>query len=277
MTTIGTFSEAQHEQFMEEGFLRLGKVLTVDAFRALQRRMDDIMLGSVSYENMRFQFFDSCSGKVRRTVGNESNFLDFRRIDDLEQDPVFLAYIQHPLYRQITRRYIGAEVSVFRSMFMNKPAGHGSAEQGTDLVWHQDVGEGWGIDTNPFVTVWIALDDATVANGCMQIVPGSHKHGVINKGHFPSAEEQTRFIAPGDISDLEADSGEAILLHNLLLHRSGVNPSPARRRAFSVTYMDAATRTLDSGMDFPIVFGSNALEPETVPGKAVDRIGKFYG
>ena len=277
MTTIGTFGESQHEQFMEEGFLRLGKVLTVDAFRALQRRMDDIMLGYVTYENMRFQFFDSSIGKLRRTMNNESNFLDFRRIDDLEQDPVFLPYIQHPLYRQITRRYIGAEVSVFRSMFMNKPAGHSSAEQGTDLGWHQDVGEGWGIDTNPFVTVWIALDDATVANGCMQIVPGSHKHGVINKRHFPSEEEQTRFIAPGDISDLEADSGEAILLHNLLLHRSGVNPSPARRRAFSVTYMDAATRTLDSGMDFPVVFGTNALEPETVPGKAVDRIGKFYG
>jgi len=45
-------------------------------------------------------------------------------------------------------------------MFMNKPAIKG---------WHQDVGAGWGISTNPTITVWTALDDATVQTGCMQI------------------------------------------------------------------------------------------------------------
>ena len=275
--TSPTFSDAQHEQFMEQGFLRLGAVLEPDPFRALQQRMDDIMLGRVEYENMRFQFHDSSTGELLRTRGNTLRTLDYRRIDDLEQDPVFLAYIQCPLFRQITRRYIGEEVSVFRSMFMNKPAGHGTVEHGTDIRWHQDVGSGWGIDTDPFVTAWIAMDDATVANGCMQIVPGSHRHGIINDKHFPSAEEQARYIPQEDIADLEADAGEVILLHNLMLHRSGVNPSQQRRRAFSVTYMDAATRTLDSGMSFPLIFGANALDPETVPGKEADKIEVFYG
>ena len=271
------FSDAQHQEFTEEGILRLGKVLRPEEFCRLQERMDDIMLGQVRYENMRFQFYDSGIGGLRRTVGNECNFLDFRRIDDLEQDPVFLSYIQHPLYREITRRYIGEDVSVFRSMFMNKPAGHGAAEQGTDLLWHQDLGVGWGIDCNPFVTLWIALDDATVTNGCMQIVRGSHKHGVINPRHFPTEEEQERYIADEDVGDLEAEAGEVILLNNMLLHRSGVNPSPDRRRAFSVTYMDAATRTLDTGMTFPVVFGDGALDPEAVPGKEGGRIEVFYG
>lgn len=271
------FTEAQHREFMKEGFLRLGKVVRPDEFRRLQARMDDIMTGRVRYDNMRFQFYDSSIGGLRRTVGNECNFLDFRRIDDLEQDPVFLSYIQHPLYREISRRYIGEDVSVFRSMFMNKPAGHGTTEQGTDLQWHQDVGEGWGIDCDPFVTVWIALDDAAVANGCMQIVRGSHKNGVVNKRHFPTAEEQALHIHNEDILDLEAAAGEAILLHNLLLHRSGVNPSPNRRRAFSVTYMDAQTRTLDTGMTFPVVFGEGELDPETVPGKELEKIEVFYG
>ena len=277
MTSRTSFSDAQHDRFMEQGFLRLGKVLPPDQFSALQRRMDDIMLGRIEYENMRFQFYDSSTGQLRRTRGNKRRSLSYRRIDDLEQDPVFLAYIQHPLYHQITRRYIGEEVSVFRSMFMNKPAGHGAVEHGTEISWHQDVGTGFGIDTDPFVTVWTALDDATVANGCMQIVPGSHKHGVINRNHFPSPEEQAQYIVQQEIVDLEAEAGEAILLHNLLLHRSGVNPSPERRRAFAVIYVDAATRTLDSGMGFPVVFGENALDPETVPGKAVDQIEVFYG
>ncbi len=272
MTSQTSFTDAQHEEFMERGFLRLGKVLPANEFQALQQRMDDIMLGRVEYENMRFQFHDSSTGELHRTRGNTERSLEYRRIDDLEQDPVFLAYMQHPLYRQITRRYIGEDVSVFRSMFMNKVTG-----AGTQINWHQDVGTGFGIDTNPFVTVWIALDDATVANACMQIVPGSHKHGIINDKHFPSPEEQAEYISEEDITDLEAEAGEAILLHNYLLHRSGVNLSEERRRAFAVIFVDAATRTLDSGMSFPVVFGENALDPETVPGKEADKIEVFYG
>jgi hypothetical protein len=41
--------------------------------------------------------------------------------------------------------------------------------------------------------------------------------------------------------------------------------------------MDAATRTLDTGQTFPVVFGENALDPETVEGKAVELVQKFYG
>jgi ectoine hydroxylase-related dioxygenase (phytanoyl-CoA dioxygenase family) len=198
--------------------------------------------------------------------------LSYRRIDDLEQDPLFLAYIQHPLFEQIARRYVGDQVSVFRSMFMNKPA---HWEQ--TLPWHQDVGEGWGIDTNPIATVWTALDDATKANGAMEIVPGSHRHGIINERHFLSEEEAARYAGTDVVESVETEAGEAVLLHNLLLHRSGTNPTSHRRRAFSVTYMTADTRARDTGMTFPVVFGQGALDPATVDGKAPELIQKFYG
>ena len=149
---------------------------------------------------------------MTRTVGNEEATLNYRRIDDLEQDPLFLAYMQHPLIRQITRRYIGEDVAVFRSMFMNKPA-----ERGTELVWHQDIGVGWKIDTNPTTTVWTALDAATVASGCMQIAPGSNNLGILNERHFTSEEDQAKYTQDKDVIDLEAEAGEAILLHNFLL------------------------------------------------------------
>ena len=42
-------------------------------------------------------------------------------------------------------------------MFMNKPA-----NKGTELPWHQDVGVGWGLTSNPTTTVWTALYEATV-------------------------------------------------------------------------------------------------------------------
>jgi hypothetical protein len=118
-------------------------MIAVDALAALQRRIDDIMLGRVRYEHMRLQLYEEDTGQLRRTMGNEVATLSYRRIDDLEQDPLFLAYIQSALFRHIARRYIGAEVAIFRSMFMNKPA-----EWHQTLPWHQDVGIGWGIDQN---------------------------------------------------------------------------------------------------------------------------------
>ena len=270
---LSSFEDQDHAQFVDQGYLRLGKLLSPDELVALQQRIDDIMLGHVRYENMRFQLDPrSPEAKMGRDLSHEVSTLAYRRIDDLEQDPLFLAYMQHDLIRQITRRYIGENVSVFRSMFMNKPA-----ERGTVLAWHQDVGAGWGIDTNPTTTVWTALDAATVASGCMQIAPGSNKLGILNENHFTTEEDQAKYARDEDVVELEAEAGEAILLHNFLLHRSGVNTTAAPRRAFSATYMDATTRSLRTGDTFPVLFGEGALDPATVAGKEAARIQVFHG
>jgi phytanoyl-CoA hydroxylase len=116
-----------------------------------------------------------------------------------------------------------------------------------------------GADRNPILTVWTALDDATVANGCMQIVPGSHKLGVLNPQHFVTEADQARYTQDKDVIDLEVAAGEAILLHNFMLHRSGVNRTAIPRRAFSVAYLEAATRDRTTGETFPQVFGAGAL------------------
>jgi ectoine hydroxylase-related dioxygenase (phytanoyl-CoA dioxygenase family) len=157
-------------------------------------------------------------------------------------------------------------------MFMNKPP-----EVSQPLPWHQDVGVGWGIDTNPIVTVWTAFDEATIATGCMQIVPSSNQYGIINKNHYLPEETQDHYAPVEKVIELEAEAGEAILLHNFLLHRSGTNSTTSPRRAFSVTYMDASTRTLDTGQSFPIIFGEMALAPATVNGKPAALVKKLYG
>ncbi|MEE2753042.1 MAG: phytanoyl-CoA dioxygenase family protein [Candidatus Latescibacterota bacterium] len=272
-TPFTSFGDQHHEQFMAEGYLRLGNLLTPNELAALQQRIDDIMLGTVRYENMRFQINpETPADKAVRTLGNQKSTLAYRRIDDLEQDPLFLSYIQHPLIRQIASRYIGENVSVFRAMFMNKPA-----ESGTVLPWHQDIGVGWGIDTNPIITVWMSLDKATVASGCMQIVPSSNNLGILNERHYTSEADQARHVRTKDVVDLETEAGEAVLLHNFLLHRSALNSTATPRRAFSVTYMDAATRSVKTGLTFPLVFGKNAPDPVSVPEKAAELMDVFHG
>jgi len=244
-------------RFAEDGYLRLGQVASSGHLQAMCDRIDEIMLGNVRYEGMPMQR-DTTTGEYgklpTRTFEESEGTLAYRRIDDLQLDPLFLGYMQHPVFREITEALIGPNVSIFRAMFMNKPAEHG-----THLPWHQDVGIGWGLDSNPEVTVWTALDAATIENGCMQVVPGSHKHGVINEMHFPSEADQARYARDEDCIHMEAAAGEAILLNNLLLHRSARNPTGKPRRAISIAYMDAATRAVKTGETFPVIFGEGAL------------------
>jgi ectoine hydroxylase-related dioxygenase (phytanoyl-CoA dioxygenase family) len=102
------------------------------------------------------------------------------------------------------------------------------------------------LDRDPLVTVWAALDPATRASGCVQIIPGSHRSGLINPAHhsgFLTEEQTARHCPPDKVVFLELAAGDVALLHNHLLHASDVNRSGTSRRAFSVCYMDARTVT----------------------------------
>ena len=106
--------------------------------------------------------------------------------------------------------------------------------------WHQDWFY-WGGATK--TSVWIALDDATIANGCLKVVPGSHTKvfdkQVVNDNTF------TNRIADADIEglevrSLEAKAGDAIFFHDLLVHSSHPNTAGADRWSLIATYRDAA-------------------------------------
>ena len=254
-------TDAQWAAYQRDGYLRLGAVLADADLRALQQRIDDIMLGraDVDYNRMLMQL-DSDSGKYEdagpQTKGHKGATLQYRKIQDLEWDPLFRAYLQRPLFRDICARVHGpdARVGCFRAMFMNKPAG-----KGTRLPWHQDR---WNnLDRDPEITIWTALDPATHENGCVEIIPGSH-HRLLNPDH-PSGfltPEQAAAHCRENVVPLELLPGEAVLLHNWLLHSSDTNRSDQSRRAFSVCYLDAATRdTQGQPVDCPIVFGAGAL------------------
>jgi len=141
-------------------------------------------------------------------------------------------------------------------MFMNKPAG-----KGTVLPWHQDGGRIWRLTGQPLLTLWLALDPATIANGCVQVVPGSHHLGLLSEhGHTITAAQQAAHCQPAQCDDLVLEPGELVLLHNLVLHASGTNASGQARRAFSVCLMDGAIRSTDADHPgFPKLFGSDAL------------------
>jgi len=239
---MSCLSAADWALFDVQGFLRIGQVADTATLEALRTRIDDIMLGkaNVDYRRMVMQL-DSTDG-VYESAGPQSHgfkgaTFGYRKIEQLEADPLFLAYMKLPVFEEVARRFYGnIAIAPFRAMFMNKPA-----RRGTFLPLHQDR---WrALDRDPLITVYTALDQATPANGCVEVIAGSH-HTVLNPAHangFLTAEMAAKFDDDPRRVQLTLEAGEVVLMHNWTIHGSGVNVTDSPRRAFSVCLMDAAT------------------------------------
>lgn len=227
-------------EFERDGYARLGVLASEAILAPLRARADDLMEGRVVHEGLFFQH-DSASGRYDDLTygeGYQGPSRNYRKIDKLEKDPLFLAWLRNPAFEAVARAVVGSEVYLLRAMMMTKPA-----EGGTPLPWHQDAGLFWGVTREPKLQLWTALDDAPVEAGCVEAFPGTHQRGLATKtGGVVPADIAARADAESHVVRLPARAGEVILIHNLVWHRSGVNTTPNPRRGFSVCFVDKETR-----------------------------------
>src|SRR5262249_7183093 len=140
------------------------------------QRVDDLMLGRVVHDGLFFQR-DADTGRYEDLTygkGYEGPSLAYRKIEKLERDSLFRAWIENPTFERVARAVLPGEIAIYRAMVMNRPA-----SGGTLLPWHQDAGLFWGIDRDPQLQLWTALDDAPEGGGCIEVLPGSHIGGLV--------------------------------------------------------------------------------------------------
>ncbi|XP_064640082.1 L-proline trans-4-hydroxylase-like [Lineus longissimus] len=133
---------------------------------------------------------------------------------------------------------LGGEVYHFHTKLVQKEAFTGGS-----FVWHQDYGYWYdnGVLVPDLGTVSIAIDRADTSNGCLKVLPRSHKAGRIH--HVVVAEQvgadpdRMKYLTERfDVVDVELDPGDALFFHCNLLHKSDQNNSPNRRWAMLFAY-----------------------------------------
>ena len=229
--------------FLELGHARLGRLVPEALLVEMRARIDAMMLGEVVHDGLFFQRDTDTGayGDLSYGKGWEGPSLRYRKLEKVELDPLFASYIRAPLFRALTRRLVGPEVSLYRATVFNKAAETG----GSDLPWHQDGGQFWGLDRQPTFQAWTALDDAPLGGGCLEVVSGSHRPGLATPlGGVVPEEHVERADAERHLTRLPAVAGEVILVHNHLWHRSNRSTSGRARRGLTLSFMDAATRCL---------------------------------
>lgn len=242
------------ERFERDGWAPLGPVLSPLGIATLQRRVDAVMDGRIGTERLFFQH-DAPSGRYSDLSYGEGwvgPSRHYRKIERLERDPLFLAFLRNPLFVALARAWLGERVLLYRSVLWNK-AGQG----GTNLPWHQDDGLFWGIDRAPSLQIWTALDCADERAGCVEVVPGTHRAGLATHqgGTIPDEVVSARPEAAAPVP-LVVAAGEAVLIHNHVWHRSGHNLGDQPRRAISVSLLHGDTgcrRRRRAPRQFPVL------------------------
>jgi len=154
--------------------------------------------------------------------------------------PLLLDLGRLPALVDVLTDVIGPNVKMTQSMLFIKAAGQ------PGQAWHQDEGHIPTRDRS-LTGVWIALDDATVDNGCLWVIPGSHREGVLHPvrdhhdprfDHTPEAHAFDH--ADDDAVPVELTAGSAVVFDGHLLHRSLPNTRRhGHRRALVYHYMSA--------------------------------------
>lgn len=140
---------------------------------------------------------------------------------------------------------IGPDIVLLYTHLLNKKPG------GLGVAWHQD-GPYWPrIEPKVAVTAWVPLDDADRENGCMRVIPGSHRgdidYGQRQVDRADLIQQHAVELPPDVVDESKAEDvilkpGDLSLHHSYIIHGSQPNHSKRRRAALTIRYVPSATR-----------------------------------
>ena len=166
--------------------------------------------------------------QVLKTAGpNPRRPMQSRHMDN----PAVYDLASHPAIIDRIAGLLGPDLVVWTTNFWLKEPG------GAEIPWHQDINF-WPIEPPVNISAWIAIDDVTVENSCLQVIPGSHRQTV---QHTRATEDMAiaEMADPEayDVSEavnMELKPGEFFLFSERLLHASSKNISDKRRLGLAV-------------------------------------------
>lgn len=267
-------SPAEVAEFQERGFLVARPLLNSNELDDLRAAFEDLKEGRSAKE----------PELSRNLTGDEENFV-LQIVNAWEAEPAFERHLFHPKLTEAISALMGAEVvRVWHDQIQYKPPRNGGP-----TVWHQDYPYWPVLAPADLVSAWVALEDADEGNGCMSMVPGSHRWGAYKDGTIGLRKEDWGpDFHPGllptevrvEVVPCPVRAGEVMFHHCMTWHGAPPNRSERGRPAIAVHYMPGWTRFVPKsghavdhlievapgevleGTHFPTVFDRQPLSPD---------------
>jgi hypothetical protein len=221
---VARLSEVEVGRYREQGYIVPGWRVPNDRLRRMRASLDRLVAENpgVRPEHLVLRW-----GGGDRALPTHSAFLD---------------YVRTPEILDMVEQILGHDIVCWGAHAFCKPAG-----EGLEVPWHQD-GQYWPIRPLATCTVWIALDDSTRENGCLRVIPGSHRAATCYHHRLDErpdlalnqtvAEDQFDEQAAVEV---ELEAGQMSIHDAYMIHGSGANRSNQRRAGLAIRYMPATS------------------------------------
>ncbi|MFC4776624.1 phytanoyl-CoA dioxygenase family protein [Paenibacillus sp. GCM10023252] len=246
-------NEQQLKQFYEEGYFILENLFSSQEMDELTEQIDHY----VNEHNEKLRLAEEAKEGVSRA--NEITFTPHL----VKKEAYFQKFCAHQKFVDLTTPILGGDVSLYWDQAVYK-----RPETAKDFPWHQDNGYGLVL-SEEYVTCWLALEDATIENGCIWVKPRTHKDGIVEHQITPIGWQCYFGDDPG--IPVELKKGSMVVFSSLLFHRSGPNVSDSVRKGYILQYIPSGVVNIKTGATFKKMIiaknGQAALDTSMLEGQ----------
>lgn len=254
-------SDEQVAFFNEYGYLAGVRILDEAQVEQLRAELAEIIDPKHPGNGLFYEYNSNESADPSRVL--------FHALGAWRVMPGFHDILWHPAFVVPASQLLGGAVRFWHDQLFCKPSHHGGV-----VAWHQDYSYWTRTKPMQHLTCWIGLDDASVDNGCLQYIPGSHRWpllpvtglaGDMDAIQTVLSDEQKQQFKPVAV---ELKKGECAFHHPLLVHGSYENRTERQRRAVVLNVVKDGTAS-DSDQELlagvPPVAKGNRLDGQFFP------------
>jgi phytanoyl-CoA hydroxylase len=238
------FDQAALDHYDEFGYAVVRDLFKPDQLAVWHQRFREIVSGAVPPAEGMLVMRDVMVAKGAVQV--EAGEAQIAKVQDYEQDEVLFSYARDPALLAGVEQFVGPDIKSIHTMLINKPP-----EVDGRHPLHQDLLYFPFRPADRIVATWTALEACTRENGCLVVVPGSHKGKLLE--HEQVDWEYVNYLylgvkgVDGEVErvHLEMEPGETVFFHPKLIHGSGRNRTQGYRKAISAHFASAECRFLE--------------------------------
>lgn len=242
-------SDQQVAHFHARGYVAGTTVLDEDQIERLRAELATLVDGRHPAQSLFYEFNSNESADPSRVL--------FHALGAWRITPGLHDLLWHPGVTVPASQLLDGAVRFWHDQLFCKPSHHGGV-----VAWHQDYSYWTRTVPMAHLTCWIALDDATADNGCMQYVPGSHRWELLPVTGLAGDMDAIQTVLSDDQRQqfrpvpIELKRGQCTFHHPLMVHGSYENRTERQRRATVVNMFRDGVR---SDANSPLLDGVPAI------------------